>query len=71
MKHFHILTEVENEVIRLSEMRNLLAVIVNGLEGSNPEEIISSFHYIEGSIQDISANLSDKFQQLFEAIARE
>jgi len=71
MKHFAILTEVENEVIRLAEMRKLLAVIVNGTESSSREEVESAIHYIEGSIADISERLSDKFQQLFDAIARE
>ena len=69
MKYFNALTEVENEVIRLAEMRKLLAVIVNGTDGSSREEIESAIHYIEGSVADISERLSDKFQQLFEAIA--
>ena len=71
MKHFNALTEVENEVIRLAEMRKLLAVITNGTDGSSREEIESAIHYVEGSIADISDRLSDKFQQLFEAIAAE
>lgn len=68
MKYFSALTDVENEVIRLSEMRNLLAVITNGLDGSSKEEIVSTLHYIEGSIRDISENLSIKFQNLFDNI---
>lgn len=71
MKYFEALTEVENEVIRLSEMRKLLAVLTNGIDSSTPEEIESAFHYIEGSISDISENLSEKFQQLFETMASE
>ena len=71
MKHFNALTEVENEVIRLAEMRKLLAVITNGTDGSSREEIESAIHYIEGSVADISDILSDKFQQLFDAIAAE
>jgi acetolactate synthase small subunit len=71
MKHFNALTEVENEVIRLAEMRKLLAVIVNGTDGSSREEIESAIHYIEGSVADISERLSDKFQQLFDAVAAE
>ena len=69
MKHFNTLTLVENEVIRLGEMRKLLAVIVNGMEGSTREEIESAIHYIEGSLSDISDNLSTNFQCLFEEIA--
>lgn len=70
MKHFNALTAVENQVIRLSEMRNLLAVITNGMEGSTREQIESAVHYIEGSIDDISNQLSDQFQILFDQIAK-
>lgn len=71
MKHFNKLTAVENQVIRLAEMKKLLAVIVNGMESSSEEEVASAIHYIEGSISDISDNLSEEFQQLFDAIASE
>ena len=71
MKHFKALTEVENQVIRLAEMRNLLAVIVNGIECSTADEVESTVHYIEGSISDISEQLSEKFQRLFEVIAQD
>ena len=71
MKHFAQLTNVENQVIRLAEMRNLLAVIVNGLDGSDKEEVDSAINYIQGSIDDISAKLSDEFQTLWEMIAED
>ena len=69
MKYFEALNEVDTQVVRLAEMRNLLAVIINGLDSSSQEEIVSAFHYIEGSIDDISEQLSEKFQQLHEAVA--
>ena len=69
MKYFEALNEVDTQVVRLAEMRNLLAVIINGLDSSSQEEIVSAFHYIEGSIDDISNQLSEKFQQLHEAVA--
>ena len=71
MKHFVGLTNVENQVIRLAEMRNLLAVIVNGLDGSNKEEVDSAINYIQGSIDDISEKLSEEFQALWDAIAED
>ena len=71
MKHFVELTNVENQVIRLAEMRKLLAVIVNGLDGSSKEEVDSAISYIEGSIDDISAKLSEEFQTLWDAIAED
>lgn len=69
MKYFDELTQVENQVIRLAEMKKLLTVLVNGMESSNSDEVESAIHYIEGSIADISEQLSENFQQLFEAIA--
>ena len=69
MKYFEALNEVDTQVVRLAEMRNLLAVIINGLDSSSQEEIVSAFHYIEGSIDDISEQLSEKFQQLHDAVA--
>lgn len=69
MKHFVELTNVENQIIRLAEMRHLLAVIVNGLDGSSKEEVDSAISYIQGSIDDISEKLSEEFQLLFDTIA--
>jgi acetolactate synthase small subunit len=69
VKYFDELTNVENQVIRLVEMRRLLAVIVNGLDGSSEEEVNSAINHIRGSIDDISEKLSDNFQLLFDTIA--
>lgn len=71
MKHFEALNEVDTQVVRLAEMRNLLSVITNGIDSSSPEEVVSAFHYIEGSVRDISEQLSEKFQQLHDAIAQD
>ena len=71
MKHFTQLTNVENQVIRLAEIRHLLAVIVNGLEGSSKEEVDSAIAYIQGSVDDISEKLSKEFQTLWDMIANE
>ena len=69
MKYFVELTNVENQVLRLVEMRRLLAVIVNGVDGSSKEEVDSAINYIQGSIDDISEKLSDQFQLLWDTIA--
>jgi hypothetical protein len=69
MKYFVELTNVENQVLRLVEMRHLLAVIVNGLDGSSKEEVDSAISYIQGSVDDISEKLSEEFQLLFDTIA--
>jgi len=69
VKYFAELTNVENQVLRLVEMRRLLAVIVNGLDGSSKEEVDSAVNYIQGSIDNISEKLSDQFQLLWDTIA--
>ena len=69
MKYFTALDQVDTQVVRLAEMRNLLAVIINGVDSSSHEEAVSALHYIEGSVRDISEQLSEKFQQLHEAVA--
>ena len=69
MKYFYELTEVENEIIRLNELRNLFVVVANGMDSSEKEQIESSIHHIEGSLEDICTTLADKFQQLWDTIS--
>ena len=71
MKYWEALNEVDTQVVRLAEMRNLLAVISNGLDTSSHEEVVSAFYYIEGSLADISEQLTEKFQQLHSTIAKD
>lgn len=71
MKHFYELTEVENEIIRLNELRNLLVVVANGMDSSEKDQIESSIHHIEGSLEDICKNIADKFQHLWEVISKD
>ena len=70
MDKFFLLSEVENEVIRLSELTKLYNVITNGLEESSLAEIISAVQYIQGSLQDIDARLSVNFQSLHEVVMK-
>lgn len=71
MKHYTRLMQIEEQVIRLEEMRNLVAVIGNGIDCSTEAEIASAVHYIEGSIADISQQLSENFKLLFNEIREE
>jgi hypothetical protein len=68
MKHWGSLNEVETEIIRLKELKNVIGVITNGIDGASPEQIISSFYHIEGALDDIAEQLSDKFYQLFDEV---
>jgi hypothetical protein len=69
MKHFEELDSIETEIIRLGELKNLYALISNGAESSDKEQIISSIQYVEGSLEDIQSNLAYKYQVLFNAIS--
>jgi hypothetical protein len=69
MKHFGELNALELEIIRIAELRNLLSVLNNGADRSTLEEIASSLWYIQGSLDDISQQLDDRFKQLWGAIA--
>jgi hypothetical protein len=72
MKHWNALNEMETEVIRVSELNNLLNLVINGIEaGSTNEQIQSGLYTISGMLEDISENLDDKFQALFNDIRQE
>ena len=69
MKHWGALNALETEIIRVAELRNLLSVLGNGADRSTLEELSSSLWYIQGSLDDISQQLDDRFKQLWSAIA--
>jgi hypothetical protein len=66
MKYWNSLNAMETEVIRVSELNNLLNLVINGIEaGSTNEQIQSGLYTISGMLEDISEKLDDKFQVLF------
>ena len=71
MKQWGELNALELEIIRVAELRNLLSVLGNGADRSTLEELSSSLWYIQGSLDDISRQLDDRFKQLWSAIAAE
>lgn len=71
MKYFDELNEVDTQVQRLAEMRRVFAVIINGLDSSTEEDIKSAMYYIEGSLDDISNELQQSFQQLWDAFVKD
>ena len=70
MSTFELLDAVETQIIRLGELTNLYNVIVNGMPTSQPEEILSSIQYIQGSLEDINIQLADDFQILHAAVMK-
>ena len=71
MKYFKKLDALDTQTVRLSELVKLFAVITNGADSSTHEELVSSIHYVEGSLIDISEKIQQHFQELFNAIAQE
>lgn len=55
------MNDIQFQAERLAEMTKLMNVLSNGLESSSKEEIISSFEYIRGSIEDIAEQLNQHF----------
>jgi hypothetical protein len=70
MSAFELLDAVETQIIRLGELTNLYNVIVNGMPTSQPEEILSSIQYIQGSLEDINMHLAVDFQILHNAVMK-
>jgi len=69
MKYWNSLNALETEVIRVSELNNLLNLVTNGVEaGSTNEQIQSGLYTISGMLEDINQKLDDKFQNLFKEI---
>lgn len=68
MKYWNTLTEIEQQVIRVGEFKNLMNLIANGAECSTPEQLESGFFTLLGMIEDIDEKLSENFQTLWDEI---
>ena len=66
-----LLDEIENEIIRLGELKNLYVVVSNGSEDSSKEHLVSALNYVEGSLTDIHERLAEKYQTLFDTMSRD
>ncbi len=68
MKHFDLLTELENSIIKLKTFSNTVTVIANGAETSSTLSIQDSLYHIDDTLDDVVCNLRWNYDQLFEAI---
>ena len=72
MKHWNELTELETEIIRVSEFKNLFKLLVAGTENYVDIKVLQSAIYtMEGMIDDIDSTLYEKFQTIFDAVRDE
>ena len=68
MKYWTELNNLETQIIRLETMRSLFSVMASGAEESSSEDIRNALWYIEGSLNDIHANLRSDFNDLWEVV---
>jgi hypothetical protein len=69
MKHWNELNELETEIIRVSEFKNLFKLLVAGTENYVDIKVLQSAIYtMEGMIDDIDSTLYEKFQTVFDAV---
>ena len=72
MKHWNELTELETEIIRVSEFKNLFKLLVAGSENYVDIKVLQSAIYtMEGMIDDIDSTLYEKFQTVWDAVRDE
>ena len=69
MKHWGELNELETEIIRVSEFKNLFKLLVAGTENYVDIKVLQSAIYtMEGMLDDIDSTLYEKFQTVFDAV---
>ena len=72
MKHWNELTELETEIIKVSEFKNLFKLLVAGTENYVDIKVLQSAIYtMETMIDDIDSTLYEKFQTIFDAVRDE
>jgi hypothetical protein len=68
MKYWTELNNLESQIIRLETMRSLFSVMASGAEESSPDDIRNALWYVEGSLNDIHANLRSEFDELWDIV---
>jgi len=72
MKHWNELTELETEIIRVSEFKNLFKLLVAGSENYVDIKVLQSAIYtMETMLDDIDSTLYEKFQTVWDAVKDE
>jgi hypothetical protein len=72
MKHWGELTDLETQIIRVGEFKNLFKLLVAGTENYVDIKVLQSAIYtMEGMIDDIDSTLYEKFQTVWDAVKDE
>jgi hypothetical protein len=72
MKHWGELTDLETQIIRVGEFKNLFKLLVAGTENYVDIKVLQSAIYtMEGMIDDIDVALYERFQTVWDAVRDE
>lgn len=72
MKHWSTLTNLETQIIRVSEFNNLYNLILSGLEnGATESQIQTGLYTMQGMLEDINDKLYPAFQNVWDEIRDE
>ena len=72
MKHWGELTDLETQIIRVGEFKNLFKLLVAGTENYVDIKVLQSAIYtMEGMIDDIDIALYERFQTVWDAVKDE
>ena len=72
MKHWSELTELESEIIRVGEFKNLFKLLVAGSENYVDIKVLQSAIYtMETMLDDIDSTLYEKFQIVWDTVKYE
>lgn len=71
MKYYSELMAVEEQIYRVDALASLFRVIANGANESTTEDLTDTLYYVEGSLSDITDQMREKFDRLFQNVRSE
>jgi hypothetical protein len=71
MKYYSELSAFEEQIFRVETLGSLFRLIAGGAENATPEDVRDGLFYVEGSLDDISEKLREKFDLLWENVRNE
>jgi hypothetical protein len=66
MKYWDNLRNVEDQIVRLDSVESILRVLGNS--ETTREDMLNIIWYLDGAVEDINKNLSDKFYELWNEV---
>ncbi len=68
MKYWNSLTQLEEQVIRVGELKNLMNLVANGAETSSKQQLETGLFTLLGMIEDIDEKLYEQFSAVWAEI---